>query len=242
LYFNLKSTKIMNATFQIFGSESLQDLDCMVFVDKITSTQESHELCDKFSEEITKLTKTDKEVNINLGVLKDNIIIDTFKGTSEECNNALYFTYDLHTQFHTNKIKGKVPRDIELKLLRTCRVILSFWSRSTHRPAIKSALRGDIYEKMKVISSIDSTTINSLGKNVEWKDYLKVMAFQFGQTIGLLEGMEFYTKEDIALNYPELKPYLMREYVDSLQVIEDYKVELMDMLKTYKFINTKEIL
>lgn len=232
----------MNIVFQIFGSESSLYLDCMVFVDEIPSTQDSHELCEMYDEEITLVTGTTKEVNSNLAVLKNGIIVDTFKGTAEECDNALYFTYDLHDQHFSNQIKGKIPRDVELKILRTCRVLLSFWSRSEHRPRIKEALRGDVHKKIEVISSIDIRKIHSIGKNVTYIDYLKVMAFQLGQTLGLIDGIELYTKEDIAEEYPDLKPFLFREGTDSLEALEYYKIELMMALSDYEFINTKEIL
>jgi hypothetical protein len=230
----------MDIKFQIFGSASSQDLDCMVFVNEIPNTQKSHELCDEYAKYIQEVTGTYKEINTNICVLSDGVIVNTFKGTEDEVNNSLFLTYDLHKQYCPKYVERMIKRDVELKILRTCRVILSFWSRSEHRPRIKEALRGDVHKKIEVLSSIDSTTIESLGKNVEWKDYLKVMAFQLGQTIGLIDGMELYTKEDIALNYPELEPYLMREDVNSLDVIEDYKNELLDLLSNWKFINTKE--
>ena len=217
-------------------------MDCMIFVDEIPSTQESHELCEMFDEEIALVTGTQKEVNSNLAVLKNGIIVDTFKGTAEECNNALYDTYDLHDQHFANQIKSKIKRDVELKILRTCRVLLSFWSRSEHRPRVKEALRGDVYKKMEVISSIDIRKIHNIGKNVSYIDYLKVMAFQLGQTLSLIDGVELYTKEDIAKEYPDLEPYLMREGTDSLEALEYYKIELMMALADYEFINTKEIL
>ena len=40
---------------------------------------------------------------------------------------------------------------------------------------------------------------------------LKVIAFQIGQGLGLLEGKELYTKSTIAKEYPLLKPFLYRE-------------------------------
>ncbi len=232
----------MDLVFQIFGSKSSQDMDCMCFVDEIPSTQESHELCSLYDAEIGRITGTDREVNSNLAIVKDGIIVETFKGTTEECNNSLMFTYELHTQYHPQQILHFVERDVELKVLRTCRVILSFWSRSTYRKDIKEALRGDVYKKMEVINKINATEIKDLQKNVDFTDYLKVMAFQLGQTLALLEGQELYTKEDIAEYYPDLEKYLMREEVDSLQVIEDYKVELMRKLSKFEFVNTKEIL
>lgn len=233
---------LMEGIFQIFGSSSSQDMDCMCFVDSIPSTQESHDLCYKWDKYISEITETDKEINSNLAVLKDGVIVETFKGTPEECNNSLLHTYNLHKQYHPQQIQRLVERDVELKILRTCRVLLSFWSRSEHRPIVKEALRSDVYKKIEVISSIDIRKIHNIGKNVSYIDYLKVLAFQLGQTLSLIDGVELYTKEDISEEYPDLKPFLMREGVDSLETLEYYKVELMMLLNDYKFINTKEIL
>jgi len=230
----------MSLVFQIFGSKSSKDLDCMCFVDVIPSIHESHKLCGIYNEEIRIITGTDKEVNSNLAVIKDGIILDTFKGTSEECNNSLYLTYNLHDQHFPNQIERLVERDIDLKLIRVCRFILTFWSRSRFRSEIKEALRGDIYDKIRVISSIDLVSIDSIGKNLSWEDYLKVMSFQLGQSIGLLDGVELYTKEDVSLKFPELSDFLFRRDVKSLKVLEKYKIELMDRLSKYEFIKTRE--
>jgi hypothetical protein len=196
-------------TYQVFGSQNSNDLDCMVFLEDIPtknnsrssngykkSIQTSHDLCDFYAKKIKELTKTKKEVNVNICSLKDGIVHRVFKGTPDEVNNSCYLTYAYHNQRHLCQIKRLVKRDVEIKILRTCRVILSFWSRSKYRTEVKSALKGDIYEKIKVIDKIDPVGIE-LNKNISDGDYAKTMAFQLAQTILLIDGIEIYTKYEV---------------------------------------------
>ncbi|CAG7580058.1 MAG: gp208 [uncultured marine phage] len=229
----------MYIKFQIFGSESSLDLDCMCFVDEIPSIQESHDLCDKYTEYIQDITKTDKEINTNICVIKKGIVVETFKGTADEVNNSLYLTYDLHDQHFPLMISRLIPRDVELKILRTCRVILSFWSRSEFRPQVKSALRGDIYQKMETLK-IKFEDVSVEKRNVKIDDYFKVMAFQLGQTIGLIDGIELYSKESIMEQYPDLEPFLMRRGDRPFDILEKYKTELLSKIKDRNFIQTKD--
>lgn len=218
--------------FQVFGSKSSQDLDCMVIVDNIPSDssrantfrksiQKSHELCDFYGEKIKEITNTDKVVNTNICVIRDGIVVDVFKGTPDEVNNSMYITYDFHKQWYPNQVERLVDRDIELKILRTCRVILSFISRTEYRTQVKQALRGDIYDKIKLIKSIDFSKINDLNKpSQDFNDYLKVMAFQLGQVFGLIDGVELYSKEDISKEYPLLSDFLFRRSQKSQQDLD----------------------
>jgi hypothetical protein len=153
--------------------------------------------------EIKELTKTKKEVNVNICSLKDGVVHRVFKGTPDEVNNSCYSTYNYHNQRHITQIKRMVERDVELKILRTCRVILSFWSRSKYRSQVKSALKGDIYEKIKVINEINPIGIE-LNKNISDGDYAKTMAFQLAQTILLIDGIEIYTKYEVEDYFWEL--------------------------------------
>lgn len=231
-----------NIHFQVFGSESSQDLDCMVFVDSIPSVAESHELCEQYGRMIKEITKTNKEVNTNLCVVENGVVKEVFKGTEDEVNNSLYLTYDKHKQWCPIKIERMVNRDVDLKILRTCRVLLSFWSRSEMRPEIKKALRGDIYQKIKTIKDFDITKYKDLGKNVNWEDYIKVIAFQLGQTIGLIDGIELYSKESICEHYPKLCPYLGRNTSAPLDILEEYKDLFVSRIEDREFSITKEVL
>ena len=225
--------------FQVFGSESSQDLDCMVFVDHLGSTKQCHDLCTIYGASIRAISNTDKEVNTNLAIIKDDVVVDCFKGTYEEVNNSLYITYDLHKQYYSRKIKRLVDRDIELKILRTIRVILSFLSRSQHRVVVKNALRSDIYTKIKALNNIDLSSIDMGNKKVDPYDYCKVIAFQLGQTLSLIDGDELYTKESIGEYYPDLSPLLMRDTLD-FGILEAYKVRLLNKLFDFNFKNVNE--
>ena len=234
--------------FTVFGSESSQDLDVIVFVESIPENpNEGTELCKFYNMSISDIYEgmygITKEVNTNLAILEDGYVKQVFKGTSDEVNNSLFLTRDFHKQFHSqNYIKGLVKRDVQIKLLRTARVLLSFLSRTEHRSKVKSALRGDVYHKIKVLKDIDLSLINDIGKTkVTFEDYLKTMAFQLGQTISLAsEGNELYTKEAISETYPMLSPFLYRDTSADLSRLSFFKDMFCDICDDYEFTETYE--
>ena len=209
--------------FQIFGSENSLDYDVMVFVDQIPEIiDHSHTLCKIFNSELSKILK-DKPLNCNLAVVEEGFITNVFKGTPDEVNNALFYTYDFHTQYHPLLIKEPVIREYDMKILRAYRNILSFFSRSHLRKTIKTALRGDLRDKIPVMKMIDFEVIKKFpGKKESIKDIYKVMAFQFGQLFSLVDGFEkdSYTKNGVIKNYPDLAPMLRREELCE----KDYKI------------------
>lgn len=209
--------------YQLFGSSDSIDYDIMVFVDSLGTTQENHDTVTELDRKLA-LIYTDKHLNANLALVEYGVVTEVFKGTADEVNNMLYLTYDSHEQTSKLKITRLVERDVELKILRTARVLLSFLSRTEHRPEIKKALKSDLIEKIKVLSSIDLSIIVDLGtRNVRWNDYLKTMAFQLGQTISLMRGTELYSKKEIIKTFPDLKSMLNREETEDLSVLEKYK-------------------
>ena len=221
--------------FQIFGSQDSQDYDVMVFVKTIPDIELAKDLCYKNDKELYMLFVNMgweiKKVNSNLAVLDDGVIIKSFKGTPDEVNNSMYYTYDFHQQLHPNQITKLVERDIDLKIMRTARVILSFLSKTSYRTDVKIALHGNFIQKISTLSNIDISKITDIGtKNVEWKDYLKVISFQLGQTISLMKNVELYTKSDIGEHYPDLIPMLKRDG-ENLQILEKLKHELILLCK-----------
>lgn len=228
----------MEEVFQIFGSESSLDIDVMFFVDQIPSPPDkAHDLCKIYNEKISKLLNTNRDINSNLAVLKDGMIIHTHKGTEDEVNNSLFHTYGLHDQKHPLQITKLYERDVELKIHRTLRVLLSLISRTEHRKVVKKALKSDVHEKILVLDSIDFGDITSLGrKNEKFEDYVKVLAFQLGQILALLgQDKELYTKEDIMNFLPFLEKHLMRDPTAELFLIENSKSVFLQRLKDYDF-------
>ena len=230
--------------FQIFGSESSQDYDVMVFVNKIPDIFNATSLCEKNNEELRILFKDQKlppkKLNSNLAVIDNDIIVKVHKGTVDEVNNSLIDTYSLHHQFFPLQITKRVERDVELKVLRTARVILSFLSRTEHREMIKLALKKDFDFKIETLSNIDISKISDFGqKNLSVIDIYKTIAFQLGQALGLLYGKELYTKEAIVNNYPFLSDYIFRKETD-LNIINDFKNHFIHKCTERKIIMQKE--
>lgn len=186
--------------YYLFGSENSQDYDVLVECENIPQNiNEAHDICKKHNEELSILLP-DKELNCNLITIKDNKIINCFKGTSDELNNCLYYTYDLHKQVFPNPILSPVERDINEKILRVSRFIITFYSRTELRTEIKAALRGNLLLKLAVLKKIDFVKMTDFPEKKEKKeDIKKVIAFQWGQIFSLLDGYETnsYTKNGI---------------------------------------------
>jgi hypothetical protein len=192
--------------------------------------QENKELLDRLDEELSVIF-TDKPVNTNIGVAKDGVLIDCYKGVSDEINNVLYYTYDLHKQSFPNPVKRPLERDLSVKVERACRVILSFFSRSGKRTEIKRALRSGLDVKVDVLSRIDFLIDQDFGtKKDKVEDIYKTIAFQLGQVFCLVDGKEpySYTKSDISKVYPGLKTFLYRESIKYSDFV--YLNECLDRL------------
>lgn len=223
----------MKNIFQIFGSKSSLDYDVMVFVNEIPLIVQCDYLTSKFNTELTILFKElnmpFKKVNSNLGILSpDGTMLEVYKGTADEVNNSLFLTYSLHRQLHPPQIKNLLPRDKDLKLLRAVRIILSFLSRTENRVDIKRALKGDFTEKIKVLASIDFSSLRGkLNKKEQDEDTFKTIAFQYAQALGLYDGREIYTKEDIFNFYPDLETLIIRSNKADLSVLNTYRDKLV---------------
>ena len=206
--------------FQLFGSKSSLDYDIMVFVEQIPNIEFSKKLCYYYDEQLSimlsDLNVPTKKVNSNLAILENGTIKQVYKGISDECGNSLYLTYNNHFQLYPNQITKLVERDVEIKMIRCARSILSFLSKSQYRTIVKKALKNDFVEKISTLKEIDLNTINIS------TDYFKQIAFQLGQTLALMKGLEIYTKEDIIKIYPDLEQYLKRN-IKSLNNLQLFK-------------------
>lgn len=197
----------------IHGSKDSTDLDVCYWVDELPSTiQECKEWCEKKNGE-----------NVNLFTVKENIdggniishIDKVYKGSPDELNNSLLHTYYLHTQDNQLPMGLKyVHRDSMIKYIRSIRIILSHLSRSRYRDTIKHALTyGGWNERLVTLKSIPVGTIDftTLNHSMSAEDIKKVISFQIGQSLGLMDHKEYYTKSEIAEAYPILRQFLYRD-------------------------------
>ena len=223
--------------FYIFGSENSQDYDIIVSVDEIPENIDAaHNICKYWNDKLSKIL-TDKPLNCNLGVFRDGKLVDVFKGTVDELVNVIYYTYNNHKQFYPNPISEPVIRDVDEKILRVARFLITFYSRTHLRTQIKAALRGDLNQKLKVLKLIDFTKMTDFpGKKERYEDIWKVIAFQFGQVFSLIDGFEkdSYTKNGILKNYPNLKNMLNRETLNTsdLETLNKYLYRFIQLIES----------
>jgi len=217
--------------YNIFGSETSQDYDVMVYVSFIPPIQQCKELCARFENKL-KYELPEKKLNVNLAVVVNGKIVYVFKGTPDECNNAIFATYHFHQQKHPLQITTVMDRNVPLKLARGLRIMLSFLSRTEHRPLVKAALKGTTEDKLLALESIDFAGISDLGKNnQDVVEFYKHAAFQIGQCLGLLEGVELYAKKDIKTRYVQLCSYLDRVPQEGSD-LNTYKSRLIETIRS----------
>lgn len=215
--------------YNIFGSHDSIDIDIMFKVDSIPSLGECKQYCNYYDEEHSKTSP--RAINSNLCVVVDGIVVDVFKGTVDEVNNMLFYTYDRHQQIYPRFVTRPVPRDIPTKANRALRGILSHLSKTTYREIVKAGLRGSMADRIDAARRIDFSGLGDFNsKNEKVEDYYKILAFQIGQTTGLFDGMEFYSKMGISAHYPYLTPLLYREKFDYglLNYIVDEFLDLIE--------------
>lgn len=234
---------MQNLKFQIFGSPSSKDYDVLVFVDKLGTIQENHDLIDTLNDsvyqELIKNGLPSKKMNCNLGVLENGKLKEVFKGYAFEVNNSLYYTYGLHTQLHPNHIIEPYKWSEEIadyKLKRCFRFILSFYSRVPEwRTSIKEALKGGFDKRLECVKKIDFIKHREFpGKKDLPEDIYKTFAFQIGQTHALLTSIELYTKESVIREYTSLENLILRKE------ITDQDLEALNLMLHY-LIMTAEI-
>ncbi len=198
----------MSYPYQIFGSGNSLDLDVCFFVETLSSINDNHKTVEQLIE--AEAFKTLKTVNANLAIVKEGIIVDCFKGIPDELNNALYKTYQLHEQKHERKIQQLVVRDLELRIERCARSLVSYFTRTTLRQDAKAALKGTLLDKLLFLEQVELSAFKTFGKHGSVIEIYKSIAFQLGITLALFQDVELYTKTDIIELFPEFKRYLLR--------------------------------
>lgn len=195
-----------------FGSKDSVDIDLLYAVPEIPSPIQAKQICSGTAE------------NRNLMVVNGGVIVDTYKGLPDETNNALFATYDLHSQDVPNPVERTVQRIVPLKVLRCSRMILSFVTHTEHRVAAKDALKSNnLAKRHEVLAGIDFTQLELT------TDRLKSIAFQLAQTNALIDGIELYSKAELQAHAPTLAPFIARR-PGTLGALNDARDEFLAKL------------
>ncbi|MDB2686177.1 hypothetical protein N9Y42_03125 [Mariniblastus sp.] len=194
-----------------FGSQDSVDEDALYVFESLPSFSECQAFCGQGDD------------NRNIVTVVDGVIAQSFKGITDETNNALLATFDLHKQECENPVTQTVVRNVLLKNVRATRIILSLLSRTKYRPEVKAALRSNNQQhRQQVLQTID---FDSLEIN---PDSRKSIAFQLGQALALNQGHELYSKSMLKNHFSELTPYLNRSEVQSTRVLNDIRDRFLD--------------
>lgn len=214
----------------IHGSEDSLDLDVIYIFDDMPLFKECQNFC------------SDKIENRNIAIVKNGIIVDCYKGTIDELNNGLYYTYNLHEQDYDNPIEHLVERDVLIKVVRVLRCLLSHCSRTKYREEVKRTLKSSSWkERISLLNSIDFRSIDNYDKSTSKVDTYKIFAFQLGQLIGLTEDIELYTKSSISSQYKELEKYLYREKNSNIDDLINYIKKFIEIITSYDVIEENSI-
>ena len=138
--------------FNVFGSVNGADIDVVYFakeshLENLQNLQphEINRMCENVRHNIAEIAGFDvKLVNANVSVAIDEHIVWSGHGQAWETNNAVCLTKDLHTQPCERAVvlKPVVPSDkqINAKIHRAVRSILSMVTRTKYRKIVKQAL------------------------------------------------------------------------------------------------------
>lgn len=207
-----------------FGSEDSLDEDRVYVFPSLPSLEECQAFCKH------------KPDNRNIIVIEDGVVIDCYKGSPDEMNNALWDTYALHPQTAPLPLTQRVTRNIPLKVVRTTRIILSMLTRTSYRTEIKAALRShDQSQRIRILRQIDFVTLELD------REQRKAIAFHLGQTLALLEGEECYTKSQVSARTPDLAPMIQREAESDLAQLNIHRDTMLRELSEV-YIRTWETL
>lgn len=180
---------------------------------------------------------SNKPLNVNFASIgEDRLIYWSFKGTPDECNNSIFLTCDKHEQKDELIISGLKKRDIGAKIIRSTREILATVTRSEFRTKAKVGICSDIdlKNRLEIMAEIiphlkeltyynDSVPAKPKRKLLDIRKSFKGLAFQMGQILGLINGIEYFDKTDVAEDYPTLKPFLLMKTVSEDSVSDDFK-------------------
>lgn len=216
---------LQDISFQLFGSHDSVDVDVVFFVAQLGSIQENLELGKKLGAALKFAGQLEPKINPNLAVVQEGRLVAVYKGTVDELNNSLYHTYDLHPQQFPRQIQFLLPRDKELKLLRTLRKSLSFFTRTDYRKEIKTALRAGFSAQLEFMKSVDLTGIPP--KADTEVDCWKVITFSVAQVLALETGHELYTKQEVIRAFPGLEGIMQRRTPVDLKAVSQVLDQLI---------------
>eukprot|EP01091_Cochliopodium_minus_P014853 TRINITY_DN512_c0_g1_i1.p1 TRINITY_DN512_c0_g1~~TRINITY_DN512_c0_g1_i1.p1 ORF type:complete len:700 (-),score=165.03 TRINITY_DN512_c0_g1_i1:5-2104(-) len=211
--------------FYVHGSKDSKDKDVYYVFDKMPSSTFCYDFIAGVEEDRSIIC-----IHPTYGVLTD-----CMKGNKDECNNSLFSTYKNHEQKFELLVKRKLWRIIPLKFIAVIRKLMGSCINTIYNEKAKILLKSNstFKQKLEFFAEIEMKEFEHYKVSV-----LKSLAFQFAQTLSLINGKEIYSKREVSDHYPELKCFMYREEKEmreSLDVLAKLKGMLLDSFRDISF-------
>jgi len=222
--------------YYFFGSPNSVDIDVMIDHPMAKNLHIDKQIVAELKATYPAIETWD----INLVRIANDQIVYAQKGLADCCHNSLYKTAGFHSQNFEIPLKVPVKRNLPLAVADCVVTLLMATKKKPHKefyekevsPALKSP---EWAVRTSVLATVDfDIPFNDVVS--ENSKYLKSLAFDLGQTISLLNGIEIYTKQEVIENHPTLTDLINRVSVRNINEIMQEKIaELLKLLKDLSF-------
>jgi len=233
-----------------YGSNDSDDIDVFIGLSRVPDMDdeddrimmdEIHETIDYTLRYSGQFSNSDKTVDFSfIHISKDGVVDWCEYDDLEECNNALYYTFDHHAYnnnvlYGKNPIKLKLEQNVSFKIVKVVRTLLTFLSRTSYREEVKYLLKkGSFKERLefilKVVSQNGISSVETFNKKLPDVEIVKDIAFMFIQLYGLVHDIDVFCKRDAALRFPDLARYIYKDHNAPLEPLEDFIIETFESL------------
>lgn len=233
-----------------YGSNDSDDIDVFIGLSRVPDMDdeddrimmdEIHETIDYTLRYSGQFSNSDKTVDFSfIHISKDGVVDWCEYDDLEECNNALYYTFNHHAYnnnvlYGKNPIKKKLEQNVSFKIVKVVRTLLTFLSRTSYREEVKYLLKkGSFKERLefilKVVSQNGISSVETFNKKLPDVEIVKDIAFMFIQLYGLVHDIDVFCKRDAALRFPDLARYIYKEHDIPLEPLEDFIIETFESL------------
>lgn len=217
--------------YYFFGSHNSLDVDVLV-----DHPETSNEAVDA----IKLLHPATKDWNMSLIGIENGRIVRTMprRGSPDAVHNSLYYTYNIHAQKQVYELPLQAPvqRHILLAIDGCIRNLLIV----TKAPGVKTFYnkivspvlnKGDWFERLELLLRLDYDTAYHPDKPARNLGLYKSLAFDVGQTLSLIKGIELYTKDLVIAAHPELMEVISRQPCDLNATLKQKIAELYNVVK-----------
>lgn len=239
---------IVVKSFVVMGCPKSTDIDIAVEVTSRTDLRGKVDTEMLLSKLAALGYDTTKELDITTVYVEKGNIMETNKGSSDEVQNIVYYTYGYHTQMYPCFVLAPVTLDIVGKIRTAAKFVLDYMKiligpieYQIEREGRRQAYQG-IWNRVTYVASIFHKISLQENKLHEWLSMMKSLTMKIIQTLLLENNIYEYTKPGLAAKLSELYPedptlssdalwFLMRGYYDNPTVPTTFLTFLMNQFR-----------